>query len=813
MNETEHSDLPRLFSDYENLLKVLQLLESGADLHDDTYEAQFLDALEDVILAGEDSFKQDLLSHCTGNVAGRSVVNVKFRLNLATLVIKCVPDYAVKILDSIGIPSDVSEMEDAWTHHLKFYQQVFRTLDPDIAKLLCEGNEFWNKILFPACQLKKNELSKYVRQDIQETFASYVGYLLYISDSEYSGSKRERPIRNQLKDNLNQLHQTIGLEIFDYIKVIVLKSMSSKEILYPFPKHQSEYKKYSATGYNFIIDWVSENLMDEDIRTNPGIEWLSEPEEIPPDILYTILEVQSMKKSGFPIDSPASKMRLCSAWVKSQDINMLKSQVFNDSCEDFRLVLHALALLTEERNFSAFFIALNQSNTDVQRKLFGAIQSFMSKIFKHYKEEPELVPNKTIRVVLQFAKKCYGSKVFRNLPQSDLPVLLNIASQRYSGDDFVKCDILSVIRIVLRQNGLVYSNNTEIVSKLITLTLDQSLSLNLRDSALRCLASDLEQEYESEQDLGIPLKKDIMIDKIGMTVKKILQNKEHSLKATAIAITSHLVSSLKIDQELKLQLLSLSFPSRNEDSLSYCDLYYDDARVEMVKLSARYRDWLQDSQEKELEEVRLKMVNFVIGSLRHDSFWEVKREVVNFLENVFVESLAKETFEQRVIYLEKYNFFTGIVLGFKDYESPVRESYFEFLKNQKNNLKESLNVVVVIKDTNDASNENKERNAVKRKHHTELGFDEEEADDILDVNDKTLVNMLEKRQTNNVESRSTDTNNRVDIRVSLSDFSNFCSSLTDPRVPEDPTRNLNSIMEDILASSSGLGQIDLVDCY
>ena len=177
MNGTETMCLSRLFRDTDLLPRVLQLLEAGVDLHDDTYEAQFLDALERVIRAEDESFKHDLLRHCTHSLESRSLVNVKFRLNLATVVIKCVPEYTIKIMESIVIPT-VSDSEDTWTYYLQFYQQVFRNLEPDKYKSLCE--EFWSKFLFPACKVRKDGLSKYVWQDIQNTFVTYVEYLLMI---------------------------------------------------------------------------------------------------------------------------------------------------------------------------------------------------------------------------------------------------------------------------------------------------------------------------------------------------------------------------------------------------------------------------------------------------------------------------------------------------------------------------------------------------------------------------------------------------------------------------------------------------------
>ena len=119
MDETEKPS--RLFGDNELLPRVLQLLEAGVDLHDDTYEAQFLDALERVILVEDESFKHDLLCHCTHSLESSKLVNVKFSLSLATSVIKCLPDVTKDIMDRIAIPV-VSDNGDSWTFYLQFYQ-------------------------------------------------------------------------------------------------------------------------------------------------------------------------------------------------------------------------------------------------------------------------------------------------------------------------------------------------------------------------------------------------------------------------------------------------------------------------------------------------------------------------------------------------------------------------------------------------------------------------------------------------------------------------------------------------------------------
>ena len=83
-----------------------------------------------------------------------------------------------------------------------------------------------------------------------------------------------------------------------------------------------------------------------------------------------------------------------------------------------------------------------------------------------------------------------------------------------------------------------------------------------------------------------------------------------------------------------------------------------------------------------------------------------------------------------------------------------------------------------------------------------------------DGTDEYKIIMLNKRpKTLTTETVSCEAGDLAPYDVSFSEFRDMCTHLTDPRVPEDPVTDLHSIMEDILASSSGEGQIDLVDCY
>ena len=809
MNQTEKPS--RLFGDNELLPRVLQLLEAGVDLHDDTYEAQFLDALERVILAEDESFKHDLLSHCTHSLESSNLVNVKFSLSLATLVIKCLPDVTIRIMDRISLPL-VSDSDDSWTFYLQFYQQVFKNLDPEKVKSL--GVEFWSKFLLPACKVRKEELSKYICQDIQNTFASYVEYFLSLSECQDSEMKS---VKGQLEGDLKQLHLAIGPKILDYLKPLVGKMMTDNQA--PINSNANGISENSPpSGFKFILDWVNQNLRNE--RADPASKWMYEPKHISPNRLYCDLEMESMVQNGkhdlfsshgFESSKPAVKKRICTAWVKSGSIGPLTAYILIRDCleKDIWLIQHALALLTEESDLASLCSPLGY-HQDLKETLIAIVH----KIFQLHQEESEWVTNKTIRVVIQFGKKFFGNQN-APLPRDHFLLLLDIASQKYSGDDFIKGDILLLLSLILR-NGPAYPDCQELIPRLTALARDRSLTLNVRDSALRCLESFLEGSNKSLlSDKPEQLLNEETLDRIMMAVKQILICNERSLKAPAIAISRHLLGHENIGQELQHQLLSQSFPDPDVDSLTYCDLYHDDARLEMIRLAAGHWGTLQSSPESmniAVENSQLRMVNFVIGSLRHDSFWEVKRESASFLEAVFEESKTKENVGSRIMYLEKHKFFTGITLGLRDYESPVRERFFSFLKQRRDALTEFLNVDLVINERRD-NKDTSERKGVKRKHHTELGFDEEEVEDILDVNDKTLVNMLNKRQRTQTDSGSCDTGDKAPPSVSFSEFRYLCTRLMDPRVPEDPVTDLHSIMEDILASSSGEGQIDLVDCY
>lgn len=809
MNETEKRYLSRLFRDTELLPRVLQLLEAGVDLHDDTYEAQFLDALERVIRAEEESFKHDLLRHCTYNLESRSLVNVKFRLNLATVVIKCVPEYSIKIMGNIALPI-VSDSEDTWIYYLQFYQQVFRNLEPDKYKSLYE--EFWSKFLLPACKVRKDGLSKYVCQDIQNTFVTYVEYLMFILECQDSEIEN---VRRKLEDNFKQLHLDIGPKILEYLKPLVKKMMTDKQIL----QSNNGISERSPKGFKFILDWVNRNLRSE--RTDQTSKWMYEPKHISPSRLYCDLEIEAMVQNGeddfssshsFESVKPAVKKRICTAWVKSRNISPLTVYILIRDCleKDIWLIQHALALLTDESDLASLCSPLGY-----HEELKDTLIAIVHKIFQLYQEESECVTDKTIRVVIQFGKKFFGTQV-AVLPNANLMLLLDIASQKYSGDDFIKGDLLLMLSLILR-NGPPHPDCMEFISRLATLSRDPSLSLNVRDSALRCLESYLEGlsrcllSDEHEQ-----LSNEEITDRIMMAVKQILNGNERSLKAPVIAISRHLIGHQKVVPDVHLQLLSQIFPDRDVDSLTYCDLYHDDARLEMMRLAARHWGTLHSSPEViniAVEDIQFRIVNFVIGSLRHDSFWEVKRESASFFDAVFEVSKRRKTTESRILFLEKHNFFTGVSLGLKDYESPVQERFFNFLKQTRNDFTEFLNVDLVINEKENKKEIKAEGKGVKRKHHTEIEFNEEEAEDILDVNDKVLVNMLNKRQRTQIDPGTFVNGKSLRPSVSFPEFRDLCASLTDPVKADDPVTDLNSIMEDILASFSGEGQIDLVDCY
>ena len=106
----------------DKVLKVLEVIGSGADLHDDTYRLQFLDALSSVINTKQDVDRYKLLQYINANQKTKPESR-SFIASLMTIIIKEVPESTLEILESFDIP-DPNDSQSL-VNYLQFYRQVF----------------------------------------------------------------------------------------------------------------------------------------------------------------------------------------------------------------------------------------------------------------------------------------------------------------------------------------------------------------------------------------------------------------------------------------------------------------------------------------------------------------------------------------------------------------------------------------------------------------------------------------------------------------------------------------------------------------
>ena len=161
-------------------------------------------------------------------------------------------------------------------------------------------------------------------------------------------------------------------------------------------------------------------------------------------------------------------------------------------------------------------------------------------------------------------------------------------------------------------------------------------------------------------------------------------------------------------------------------------------------------------------------------------------------------------------YLEDNYYFTGMILGLLDYEETVKIEYHKMIKEDDltasncDTLKDKTNTLMMC-DTFPSDN------CVATNGTSHQTLENEEIEDILGSNDIVLMNMLGKRrQTSHNEIQGP----FKDKSLSFKDFSQALRNIELPeKISKDPMDILNSIMDDILQSSSEENMIDLIDCY
>merc|ERR1711915_927888 len=140
---------------------------------------------------------------------------------------------------------------------------------------------------------------------------------------------------------------------------------------------------------------------------------------------------------------------------------------------------------------------------------------------------------------------------------------------------------------------------------------------------------------------------------------------------------------------------------------------------------------------------------------------------------------------------------TAVILGLSDYEDVVRTEFFKLLKKIESSGK--LNFDNVGKP----EEQEMEVNVIHKRKKTDFeeneDIDEEEINDILEVNDKTLIHIWSDRK--HVESIKTVLPHQI-RNISFTKFKQEICDIQDPGEDSrtDPETVLQSIIEDILQS-------------
>jgi len=417
-------------------------------------------------------------------------------------------------------------------------------------------------------------------------------------------------------------------------------------------------------------------------------------------------------------------------------------------------------------------------------------------------------------------------KLYSRIPDSVhhlVKTLISISSQALSFDNQIRNSTLQLLKIIIQMddecstilnyedderksakdstNGLTCNSieGSSLVSQICLIVCDKRNLDNVRDSALECLLQLLQHKSDILTEENVLTKESLA--KILFVSKKCMEEKCSTLKATALDVIAELYKMMPLDS---LETLSNVYPDTSTRGIDFCDLFSDQERLRMVTIAA---DLWTSIEDRELAD---KMKFFVLSTQQYDTFWEARLRTTNFWKSVKEKCLKLDNKMDQHRYLEENCFFTGIILGLLDYEETVKVEYRkmvmedELISNQCSELKDSTNGL-----TSNSIPAEKDDTALGKSNPVD--DEPTEIEGILESNDIVLMKMLGKRNpTQSEESEPKKIHN-------LS-YEEFTKSLSKIKLPEknltkDPMDVLNSIMDDILQSSSEDNLIDLIDCY
>eukprot|EP00092_Neocalanus_flemingeri_P006050 GFUD01006519.1.p1 GENE.GFUD01006519.1~~GFUD01006519.1.p1 ORF type:complete len:801 (+),score=164.53 GFUD01006519.1:39-2441(+) len=792
--------------------QVLEIIKSGASLKDDTYVSQFLETTGSVLHNVEDVEKFGLLDLIIRELAeSRSgccfggemdskdaeVQNVvwNFIIDLSTTVVKSVSDLSYELLRVVGICSIDSHVSSNYIPILQFYTQVFlcKSNVLDIARFLCEENCFWEQFLQSVIIKKAN---KYVNKAVVDCISEYVKFSLEASklNQRPKGCEIKVLLESNLKILVSLGHKTgcnqVGsrCDVFEILNQIIdnLDEKNLDSFLFPLVKELINFDKIMKTETS-----VPSTVLRCYIKT-----YLTDPNF---HNIKTYLKF-IFTNSKCSIDS---KKRVIVNVSNFQELSEVFKFILDKFCEDSTEPMFSLC-----RYFFSFHTVESMvkrcEDVEIAHKVFALI-------VKHLKQYSDDLCDSTcnqnfIRNVFLFGG-CFFKLHDLNLfdMYSVIDPILTISNHKYEVDDFVRSDALGLLRVILSKIENV--ENLNILAKTLCGFACDPGSLNVvRDSALMCLSSLLLNKF-----LALKLSEK-EIELVSCVILKANSGKDKLVKGAAVIIQTsmfeHLVDKVSCNQVAKF------FPSEEVNDLEICDIYADEERKEMMKLASKVHMKLEDPVLLDLAK------SFVLTSLDVDTNWDVKVHSVQFWKAVYIKACESSHGDpvKLIKHLEKHYFFTGLVLGCHDYEESVKTCYFKFIKEmdfghlkgrigeESHNLKRKVEEVSFLN-----MSRVKKRMVLTNEVEDDISR-EEEIEDLLEENDPSLVNSLTERSKSK-EKFSLNEKKKSYPCCSLNDFLLFQLELLNPEIAISQEASLESVLDDIIQSSSDESLIDLVDCY
>lgn len=389
-----------------------------------------------------------------------------------------------------------------------------------------------------------------------------------------------------------------------------------------------------------------------------------------------------------------------------------------------------------------------------------------------------------------------------SIPDSELVLVINpvlkIVGQKMRFSPNMRCAFLNflsemLLRVEVKEDIL------DLVSGLCSIATESVGGWTVRDSALSCISN-------------MMVKTDISSGEIQLILNTIRlcrrQCDEVFVKSAAIrtltAVMEHLSDKLADKQ------LSEMFPFDCTNELE---------KREAVKLAAKMVEKLPDHIE-----IQKKLCGYIVTLLNKESDWEVKVNTAKFwsslVEGFRTRTECREDFMKK---LEELQVLTGLVLGLRDYEKSVRLAYYKVIHSMNfdklTGRCPTTNDTVKRKATENTSSDIPVPPKIARKS-SEVQDDcslsrNENIEDILDESDRSLV--LDCCSNKNVKNTSGNIENFLNYKevVTFEEFQEVLSSCSREADMKEssPEEELESVLDDIIQSSTDQCQIDLVDCY